>query len=130
MGLLLAAKNGADLNCAIVNDLTEDEKTEEIMIDTPEVTDTPNVNEPEVSDTEDDEQDRQTNLFGEDEAEQERLRKEEEKRKKEEEKRKKEEEKRLREEEAKKKKAQKEKEKPRIWTIFDNIFKEMGDTNV
>ena len=130
MGLLLAAKNGADLNCAIVNDLTEDEKTEEIMIDTPEVTDTPNVNEPEVSDTEDDEQDKQTNLFGEDEAEQERLRKEEEKRKKEEEKRKKEEEKRLREEEAKKKKAQKEKEKPRIWTIFDNIFKEMGDTNV
>ena len=130
MGLLLAAKNGADLNCAIVNDLTEDEKTEEIMIDTPEVTDTPNVNEPEVSDTEDDEQDKQTNLFGEDEAEQERLRKEEEKRKKEEEKRKKEEEKRLREEEAKKKKAQKENEKPRIWTIFDNIFKEMGDTNV
>ena len=130
MGLLLAAKNGADLNCAIVNDFTEDEKTEEIMIDTPEVADTPNVNEPEVSDTEDDEQDRQTNLFGEDEAEQERLRKEEEKRKKEEEKRKKEEEKRLREEEAKKKKEQKEKEKPRIWTIFDNIFKEMGDTNV
>ena len=130
MGLLLAAKNGADLNCAIVNDITEEEKKEEIMIDTPEVTDTPNVNEPEVSDTEDDEQDKQTNLFGEDEAEQERLRKEEEKRKKEEEKRKKEEEKRLREEEAKKKKAQKEKEKPRIWTIFDNIFKEMGDTNV
>ena len=130
MGLLLAAKNGADLNCAIVNDLTEDEKTEEIMIDTPEVTDTPNVNGPEVSDTEDDKQDKQTNLFGEDEAEQERLRKEEEKRKKEEEKRKKEEEKRLREEEAKKKKEQKEKEKPRIWTIFDNIFKEMGDTNV
>lgn len=130
MGLLLAAKNGADLNCAIVNDITEEEKKEEIMIDTPEVTDIPNVNEPEVSDTEDDEQDKQTNLFGEDEAEQERLRKEEEKRKKEEEKRKKEEEKRLREEEAKKKKAQKEKEKPRIWTIFDNIFKEMGDTNV
>ncbi len=130
MGLLLAAKNGADLNCAIVNDIIEEEKKEEIMIDTPEVTDTPNVNEPEVSDTEDDEQDKQTNLFGEDEAEQERLRKEEEKRKKEEEKRKKEEEKRLREEEAKKKKAQKEKEKPRIWTIFDNIFKEMGDTNV
>ena len=32
--------------------------------------------------------------------------------------------------EAKKKKAEKEKDKPRIWTIFGQIFNEMDDTNV
>lgn len=120
MGLLLAAKNSADINCAISEDTTPEIIEEELVIETPEV---------EVE-TEVVEEEKQTNLFGEDEEEQERLRKEEEKRRKEEEKKRKEEEKRLREEEAKKKKAEKEKDKPRIWTIFGQIFNEMDDTNV
>ena len=132
IGLLLAAKNGAELNCAIVNDTVEEPVDEKVEVEVTEDTSTPEVTEPIVivDEEKEEEDEKQTNLFGEDEEEQERLRKEEEKRKKEEEKKKKEEEKRLREEEAKKKKAQKEKDKPRIWTIFDNIFKEMGDTNV
>ena len=120
MGLLLAAKNSADINCAISEDTTPETIEEELVIETPEV---------EVA-TEVVEEEKQTNLFGEDEEEQERLRKEEEKRRKEEEKKRKEEEKRLKEEEAKKKKAEKEKDKPRIWTIFGQIFNEMDDTNV
>ena len=120
MGLLLAAKNSADINCAISEDTTPEIIEEELVIETPEV---------EVE-TEVVEEEKQTNLFGEDEEEQERLRKEEEKRRKEEEKKRKEEEKRLKEEEAKKKKAEKEKDKPRIWTIFGQIFNEMDDTNV
>ena len=120
MGLLLAAKNSADINCAISEDTTPETIEEELVIETPEV---------EVA-TEVVVEEKQTNLFGEDEEEQERLRKEEEKRRKEEEKKRKEEEKRLKEEEAKKKKAEKEKDKPRIWTIFGQIFNEMDDTNV
>ena len=120
MGLLLAAKNSADINCAISEDTTPETIEEELVIETPEV---------EVA-TEVVEEEKQTNLFGEDEEEQERLRKEDEKRRKEEEKKRKEEEKRLKEEEAKKKKAEKEKDKPRIWTIFGQIFNEMDDTNV
>ena len=114
MGLLLAAKNCADLNCAIAGEIETIEETivqEEIPIET----DTPE--EP------------LTNLFGEDEEELEKLRKEEERKKKEEEKKRKEEERKLKEEEAKKRKKNGE-EKPRIWEIFGQIFNEMDDTNV
>ena len=115
MGLLLAAKNSADLNCAIAGEIETIEETivqEEIPIET----DTPE--EP------------LTNLFGEDEEELEKLRKEEERKKKEEEKKRKEEERKLKEEEAKKRKKKNGEEKPRIWEIFGQIFNEMDDTNV
>lgn len=115
MGLLLAAKNSADLNCAIAGEIETIEETivqEEIPIET----DTPE--EP------------LTNLFGEDEEELEKLRKEEERKKKEEEKKRKEEERKLKEEEAKKIKKKNGEEKPRIWEIFGQIFNEMDDTNV
>ena len=115
MGLLLAAKNCADLNCAIAGEIETIEETivqEEIPIET----DTPE--EP------------LTNLFGEDEEELEKLRKEEERKKKEEEKKRKEEERKLKEEEAKKRKKKNGEEKPRIWEIFGQIFNEMDDTNV
>ena len=115
MGLLLAAKNSADRNCAIAGEIETIEETivqEEIPIET----DTPE--EP------------LTNLFGEDEEELEKLRKEEERKKKEEEKKRKEEERKLKEEEAKKRKKKNGEEKPRIWEIFGQIFNEMDDTNV
>lgn len=126
IGLLLAANNSADLNCAIAYDTEEDTVEEEILIETPiaETAEVPCV--PEV------EEETQTNIWGEDEEELERLRKEKEKEKKEEERKRREEEKRLQEEEAKKKskEGQTEKKGKRIWTIFDNIFHEMDDTKV
>ena len=122
MGLLLAAKNCADLNCAIPGNTEVVKIVEGIQIET----------DSKSGATEPKEDGKQTNLFGEDEQELEKLRKEEEKKKKEEEKKKKE------EEEKKKKKEKEEKNGnskdgkggPRIWTIFDNLFNEMNETKV
>ena len=127
IGLLLAAKNSADLNCAIAYD------TENAAADVPETTDTPDEAQIDTVDTvvPEAEDETQTNIWGENEEELERLRKEKEKEKKEEERKRREEEKKLQEEEAKRQKAvQKEKKGKRIWTIFDNIFNEMDDTKV
>jgi cell division protein FtsA len=128
IGLLLAAKNSADLNCAIAYD-TENPVAEVTVVEEPvaEVTETPAVEDEVQNETEE----TQTNIWGENEEELERLRKEKEKEKKEEERRRREEEKRLQEEEAKRQKEeQKEKKGKRIWTIFDSIFNEMDDTKV
>ena len=137
IGLLLAAKNSADLNCAIAYD-TENPVSEVTVVEEP-VVEEPVVAEPVAEDAENpvaaEEQNKteetQTNIWGEDEEELERLRKEKEKEKKDEERRRREEEKRLQEEEAKRQKEEKkEKKGKRIWTIFDSIFNEMDDTKV
>jgi hypothetical protein len=137
IGLLLAAKNSADLNCAIAYD-TENPVSEVTVVEEA-VVEEPVVAEPVAEDAENpvaaEEQNKteetQTNIWGEDEEELERLRKEKEKEKKDEERRRREEEKRLQEEEAKRQKEEKkEKKGKRIWTIFDSIFNEMDDTQV
>ena len=126
LGLLLAAKNSANLNCAIAEEIIET-PTPEIIMTEEDTDDTPVM----TDDTTTTPDKPNTNLFGEDEEELERLRKEEERRKKEEEKKKKDEEKRLKEEEAKKKKKKKDgEEKARIWEIFDNFFNEMNNNKV
>ena len=127
LGLLLAAKNSANLNCAIAEEIIETPtpeiiKAEEDTDDTPVMTDDTTTATPDKPNT---------NLFGEDEEELDRLRKEEERKKKEEEKKKKEEEKRLKEEEAKKNKKKKDgEEKTRIVEIFNNFFNEMNNNKV
>lgn len=122
LGLLLAAKNCADLNCAIVGDMEVEKTAETVLIETTAPTEESGPKEEE----------KQKNLFGEDEEEQERLRKEEERKRKEEEKKKKEEEEKKKKEKAKNNGKDKEGKGggPKIWTIFDNLFNEMNDNKV
>ena len=122
LGLLLAAKNCADLNCAIAGDMEVEKTAETVLIETTAPTEESGPKEEE----------KQKNLFGEDEEEQERLRKEEERKRKEEEKKKKEEEEKKKKGEAKKNGKDKEGKGggPKIWTIFDNLFNEMNDNKV
>ena len=122
LGLLLAAKNCADLNCAIAGDMEVEKTAETVLIETTAPTEESGPKEEE----------KQKNLFGEDEEEQERLRKEEERKRKEEEKKKKEEEEKKKKEKAKNNGKDKEGKGggPKIWTIFDNLFNEMNDNKV
>lgn len=102
IGLMLAAKNNANINCTISNDSESTSERPSLW---------------------DEDNDKQKNLWGEDVEEVE-----------EEKKKKKSERKKDEEREDKKKKQDKsnneEKKGKRIWTIFDNIFNEMDDTNV
>ncbi len=128
IGLLLAAKNSADLNCAI----TPEWETEEVQAEI-SAKDTEVVTEQAADETPAEEEQINTNIWGEDEEELERQRQEEEKKRKEEEKKRREAEKKALEEEAKRKKRNKDGRKPigtRIWTLFDEMFNDMDDNNV
>lgn len=130
IGLLLAAKNSADLNCAIAPEWEEEPLAEvpEAKVDLEPVDDGTFV-DPEIQD------EPLTNLWGEDEKELEKIRQEEDEKKKEEERKKKEEERKKKEEERKKREAEKKAKAnrrigTRIWTLFDDMFNDMDDNNV
>lgn len=130
IGLLLAAKNSADLNCAIAPEWEEEPLAEvpEAKVDLEPVDDGTFV-DPEIQD------EPLTNLWGEDEKELEKIRQEEEEKKKEEEREKKEKERKKKEEERKKREAEKKARGnrrigTRIWTLFDDMFNDMDDNNV
>mgnify|MGYP003466508311 FL=1 len=123
IGLLLAAKNSADLNCAIAPEWEEEPLAEvpEAKVDLEPVDDGTFV-DPAIQD------EPLTNLWGEDEKELEKIRQEEEGKKKEEERKKKEEERKKRE--AEKKARANRRIGTRIWTLFDDMFNDMDDNNV
>jgi cell division protein FtsA len=129
IGLLLAAKNSADINCAIAPEWEEEEKQPETLTEANEEEteiETEDIPAEEVEET-------KRNLWGEDEEELERqrLERKEEERKKREAEKKAEEEKKAREEEAKKNhNKQKKSIGKRIWTLFDDLFNDMDDNNV
>ncbi len=136
IGLLLAAKNSADLNCAITPEWEEEQtvaeihEAEEVVTLEPAEGETPEASEVQPEGTEADNEP-QTNLWGEDEKELEKRRLEEERKKKEEERKKREAEKKAAEQAAKKKKTRAGvRIGTRIWTLFDDMFNDMDDNNV